>query len=43
MTTKQILLSLDKKENKIVEDYAYKHRLSKANSIKMIILESVTK
>ena len=38
MATKQLLLTLDEKEDKIVTDFAYEWRLSKANTIKLMVL-----
>jgi len=36
---KQLLISLDTRESKIVKDYAEVHKLSKYNAVKMIIRE----
>ncbi len=36
----QIILSMDEKENRIVTAYAKKHKISKGNAIKAIILDS---
>lgn len=37
MTSTQVLLTLDKRENEIVEEYANRYNLSKMNAIKEII------